>query len=150
MTTKLRYWYPEIVTALFVLLFLYTALSKLQDYTGFARAMLHSPVIASFARELAIIIPVIEIGIVALLIVPATRMVGLIASTVIMALFSAYIAYMLVTSSELPCTCGGILEHLSWAAHLAINIFFFLLGIFSVLISNKNFIMINRRSRTPV
>lgn len=145
-----RKWVPELTAALFVLLFLYTALSKLKDYTGFVRVMLHSPLIAGISPVLAIVVPVTELLIVFFLVVPRTRSLGLVTGTLAMALFTSYVAYMLIVSSKLPCTCGGIFEHMTWQQHLIVNSLFLLLGISSVIIERKYFALINRRSRTPV
>jgi hypothetical protein len=147
--SSLRYWFSEVVAALFVLLLLYTAISKFLDYKGFAKAMLHSPLIADFSQSLAYAIPTIEMAIVILLAIPLTRRHGLKVATGLMALFTSYVAYMLLASSKLPCTCGGIFEQLNWKEHLLLNSAFLMLGISSLIIENKHIIMINRSSRIP-
>jgi hypothetical protein len=133
---KIKFWFIEIVAALFVLLFLYTAISKLKDYKHFARVMLHSPLIAHYALYLSITVPSIELIAVVLLIIPTWRRAGIILSTVLMIVFTVYIGYMLFTSSNLPCTCGGIFEHMAWQKHFVFNCVFLLLGISTIFLYN--------------
>jgi hypothetical protein len=38
-----------------------------------------------------------------------------------MVLFTGYVIALLTTSTELPCSCGGIIEQLSWQGHLVFN-----------------------------
>ncbi|MBS1567215.1 MAG: hypothetical protein JST39_22720 [Bacteroidetes bacterium] len=45
-----------------------------------------------------------------------------------MSLFTGYVAVMLSLSYYLPCSCGGILQALSWQGHLVFNVFFTLLA----------------------
>ncbi len=153
MTPKLmiRNWFVEIVAALLVLLFLYTAISKLRDFTGFARSMLHSSVIADYHVALAVTIPALELIVATLLIIPNLRRTGLLVSTLLMAAFTGYVGYVLITySSNLPCTCGGIIEHMNWQQHLAFNIFFTIISLAAYFFYPKRFARTNRRSRTPV
>lgn len=59
---------------------------------------------------------------------------------------------MLLFVSELPCSCGGIIQRLSWKGHLAFNTLFTILAYSGFIVSkqSKNFIAINRESRKPV
>lgn len=140
---------PEIVAGLFVILFLYTAIMKLKDIPFFIGSMEHSPVLRPYANLLAVLIPSIEIVITILLIIPTTRYVGLLLGTVLMAAFTIYVAIILYSMQELPCTCGGVLQQMNWREHLIFNSSFFLLGIIGIL-ANKQIIAINRSRRTPV
>ncbi|RYY57249.1 MAG: hypothetical protein EOO09_03160 [Chitinophagaceae bacterium] len=140
--------FQEISSALFILLFLYTGITKLEDTRFFAGAMAHSPLIGRYANFLSGFIPSMEIGICVLLFIPATRYLGLILSALLMAVFTWYIGYMMITSSLLPCTCGGIIQTLSWNQHLWFNSAFLLMGLISILF-NKRSIATDRRSRTP-
>lgn len=150
MTSPGKYWYGETVAALFVLLFTYTAIDKLRHYTSFARAILHSSLIAPHARALAAIVPGLELLTVALLIIPATRHAGLWVATITMLTFTLYIIYILATASELPCTCAGLFEHMSWRQHLLFNTSFLAMGIAALVLSHQDFTRINRSRRLPV
>jgi hypothetical protein len=140
----------EIIAALFILLFLYTALTKLEHRTRFVLAMRESPLIGNFANPLSWLVPMAEFSIVLCLIFPATRFAGLLMSTLLIFIFSGYIAYMLISKSHLPCNCGGVLEKMSWRQHLIFNIVFLLLGIVGIQLSRKTIYHDNRSSRIPV
>jgi len=144
--------FREIVAALFVLLFLYTGIEKLTDRSRFESAMEHSDLIHPFARLLSWSIPMLELIIVLLLFLPRLRRIGLISSTILLALFTAYIVYILKFYEQLPCRCGGVIEQMTWKEHLLFNLFFLFMGMVSIIPSNKlnRLIAINRRSRIPV
>ncbi|MBI5370596.1 MAG: hypothetical protein HZA79_01080 [Sphingobacteriales bacterium] len=143
-----RLFFTEIVAALFVLLFLYTAIMKLRDPGFFAGSMKHSPVLRPIAGFLAGFIPGVELLAVWLLILPATRLAGLILASGLMVLFTAYIACILLSAEPLPCSCGGVIQQLNWREHLLFNLFFLAAGLTSILLRKKN-IAINRSSRIP-
>jgi hypothetical protein len=142
----------ELIASLFILLFLYTGLSKLKEHTEFQMVLSKSPLLATSSIVLSWLLPIIEIATSALLFFPATRKYGLVTSMMLMVVFTLYISYMFLFTSNLPCSCGGVLKQLSWSQHLVFNIFFLLLSFFALWLSSKNklFIAINRNSRTPV
>ncbi len=113
--------FTECVCAFLVLLFLYAALTKLLDYQKFAVQIGQSPVLAPFAGAVAWLVPLTEILLVALFLIPVYRLQALYGSFMLMALFTAYIASILSLSENIPCSCGGVLERLSWTQHLAFN-----------------------------
>jgi hypothetical protein len=117
-----------IICTLIIALFIYTAVAKLLDYSNFRFGLSESPLIASFAGPLSWLIPGSELGIAIMLMVPAWRLAGLYASFVLLFLFTVYIAAMLMTGVEMPCSCGGVIEDLSWGAHVAFNSAFVLLS----------------------
>lgn len=140
----------EIIAALYVFLFLYTGISKLQDLQAMEGALRHSPLLADHAHLLSRIVPIAEILASILLIFSITRFIGLIVSTFMMLWFTIYIIYMMTHYTQLPCTCGGITESLSWRGHLLLNSAFVSLGICAICLSIYRFTMINRSSRIPV
>ncbi len=142
----------ELIASLFILLFLYTGLSKLKEHEEFQIVLSKSPLLATSAIALSWLLPIIEIATSVLLFFPATRKYGLVSSMMLMAIFTIYISYMLLYTPNLPCSCGGVLKQMNWSQHLLVNIFFLLLSIMALWLSNKNklFIAINRNSRTPV
>ena len=143
-----RQLYIEIVVALYVLLFLYTAIMKIKDIPFFIGSMTHTPVLRPYATLLAGMIPAMEIAIAVLLIIPRTRHYGLLTGTGLMGIFTLYVAFILATMKELPCSCGGVIQQLNWKEHLIFNSGFLLAGILACF-WNKEFIAINRRSRIP-
>lgn len=127
----------EIVAAIFVFLFLYTALHKFQNLLRFEESLNESPVIRNIAPILSWAVPSLEFALVILLIWPRTRMAGLTGSTSLMFLFSLYVAYMIHFVDYLPCSCGGIISDLNWRQHLMVNSALTVLGIISIVIRKK-------------
>jgi len=118
----------EIIAALFILLFIYAAASKLLDYQKFKVQLGQSPLLTIFATQIAWTIPLIEIFISLLLSFKKTKIIGLFASFYIMVLFTMYIIIITRFSDYIPCSCGGILQHMTWNQHLFFNIIFIVLA----------------------
>lgn len=128
----------EIISALFILLFVYTASSKLLELEKFQNTITQSPLIGDFASLISWAVPITEIGLALLLLIPKTRLIGLYASTAMMTVFTLYIGYMIVFTPKLPCSCGGVIKYMTWNQHLLFNIFFTLLGMWGIILSRKN------------
>lgn len=119
--------------ALLILLFLYTALSKLLDFQAFHGQLLLQP----FPRWSVVFLqwglPAIELLACWLLLRRRTRLSGLYLSAALMAVFTGYIALVLSGAfGSIPCSCGGVLEQLSWEAHLLFNCFFVAIAIIAI------------------
>ncbi len=112
----------ELVTAVFITLFSYTAVDKLLNHSTFRMALVQSPLLEHYADYVAVAIPVAELVVVALLIINTTRIGGLRASLGLMIAFTLYILGLMLFADHLPCNCGGILNTLSWKAHLVVNL----------------------------
>lgn len=124
------------IASLFIFLFLYTALSKLLAFTAFRAVLSESPLIGSSAPVLAFVIPVAEVAIACLLFFSRSRGLGMAASLMLMFLFTAYVLYMLAFEPKLPCSCGGVIQQMSWPAHLAFNAVLTGLAFWGILLSN--------------
>lgn len=129
----------ELIVGLLILLFVYTATSKFLEFSSFRYVLSGSPLIGSMAPVVAWAIPALEYAICLLLFFPLTRYWGLLASFVLMLLFTGYIGYMLAFSPQLPCSCGGVIRQLSWKQHLVFNIFFTLLALVGIWLYRKPF-----------
>jgi hypothetical protein len=127
----------EIIAALFILLFTYTALSKLFEYNSFKNVLSKSPLIGSFSPIIAIALPVIELVVSILLFIPVFKKVGLYGSLGLMILFTGYLGYMIMFTPNRPCSCGGILRQMTWTQHLIFNILFTLLAWIGIRLSSK-------------
>ncbi|SDH77835.1 Methylamine utilisation protein MauE [Chryseobacterium taeanense] len=113
---------PFAVSIFFVILFCYAAISKILDFENFQVQISASPLLNAFSQFLPYTIIIVEVIIAGLLCYPKTRTIGLIGSFILMLIFTGYIALLLRTSKNLPCSCGGILEKMSWNQHLYFNI----------------------------
>lgn len=122
--------FVEVTRFLLILLFIYTASSKIQSFHTFHGVLIKSPLIGKhFALYVAILIPAIEIIAAVLLLFPRTTLKGFYVSTVLMGLFAFYVTYMVLFAPKLPCVCGGIIKEMSWGQHIAFNCVFFLLSL---------------------
>lgn len=132
----------EIISALFILLFLYAAVSKLFEYEKFKLQLGQSPLLNSWSALIAWLVPGIEILLTILLTLQATRLIALYASFCIMVMFTTYIVVILHFSEYTPCSCGGVLETMTWSQHLIFNIVFIALAAISILIySNSKLVL---------
>ncbi|TDE52736.1 DoxX family protein [Flavobacterium sp. GT3P67] len=124
----------ETVCVLYVVLFVYAAVSKLLDFENFQVQLGQSPLMSAFAGWVSYLVPVLEIIISIFLAVPTFRKAGLYCSFMLMAMFSAYIFIMINFSPFVPCSCGGILEKMGWNTHLYFNLAFLLLGALGIML----------------
>lgn len=124
----------DFIPILLIILFSYAAVSKLIDHENFYVQLGQSPLLTYFAPWLAWTMPIQELGVAVLLLIPKFRATGLYWSYTLMALFTIYIITILNFSSYIPCSCGGILEHMSWTTHLFFNIGFTILTIIAILL----------------
>jgi hypothetical protein len=118
----------NLIAFVFLFLFVYTALSKFLDFTHFQFVLRHSPLLGSLGVSVSWFVPGIELLIALLLFEPRSRLAGLFSSMILMIVFSIYIGYMLFFSPQLPCSCGGVIEQLSWTQHLGLNLILILLA----------------------
>lgn len=124
----------DIVVFLYILLLVYAALTKLLDYQKFVIQLGQSPILTRHAILLAWAVPFIELAISALLILPRTRLSGLYAAFSLMVMFTTYIILASRFSDYVPCSCGGVLEDMTWTQHLIFNGVFILLGLAAILL----------------
>ncbi len=124
------------VALLYILLFSYAAMSKLLDFQNFQIQLGQSPLLSAFAASVSVAVPVAEFILVLLLMFKKSRLIGLYGSFVLMTMFSAYIVIILNFSSFTPCSCGGILEKMSWTQHLIFNIVFVVIAAIAVIVQS--------------
>jgi hypothetical protein len=127
----------DIISALYILLFLYAALSKLTGYEKFLAELEQSPLLASIAGIVAWFIPAAQIVLATMLAFTRTRLPGLYGAIALIAIFTAYILTILFSSGYIPCVCLGILRNGSWDQHLLLNIFLMILAIPGIALQTK-------------
>ncbi len=112
-----------VLTYTLIIIFLYTAITKLMDYDTFLNEIQRSPLLPySLTPFIAYAVIFIEFGICILLLVERTNTFGILLSGGLLFLFTIYITMILLFSPYVPCSCGGIISQLSWTAHLILNI----------------------------
>jgi putative oxidoreductase len=118
---------------LLILVFCYSAFTKLADQNTFrdvlARGIFPDPV----AFVLSFALPLLELGTAGLLFFPNTRKAGLLLSLLLLNAFTVYLVYMILFAPDLPCSCGGVLEALSWKQHVIFNLFLIILTLLAIL-----------------
>lgn len=136
----------SIIQFLLVLLFLYTGLSKLMNTKGLYDALQAVPFVKTYATLLSITLPVLEILIAILIIVPSTSKKALFGSLSLLSLFTIYLLWMVLTQKDLPCSCGGVIQQMTWKQHIHFNIVFITINVVAILIetSRKDRIAIKR------
>jgi uncharacterized membrane protein YphA (DoxX/SURF4 family) len=127
----------DCICLLYGLLFVYASVSKLLDFERFQVQLAQSPLLSAYAWWISWIVISIELFIALLLLFSRTRTVALFGALGLMSMFTAYIFIILHYSSFVPCSCGGILEKMSWDVHLIFNLVFVLLAIIGLLLIAK-------------
>ena len=134
----------EVCSFLLILLFVYAASSKLLGFDKFHSQLFLYPLVQHFPLITAISVISAELLISALLLFPATRLPGFIGSAVLLSMFTVYLSLSILTHKHLPCSCGGVIQYMSWRQHIFFNLFFIALSLAG------SASIINRRSRKPV
>lgn len=141
LSPQLKFNTTYVIALLYILLFTYAAASKILDFENFQIQLGQSPLLSAFAEYVSIAVPVVELILVVLLMFTKSRLLGLYGSFALMTMFSAYIVIILNFSSFTPCSCGGILEKMTWTQHLIFNIVFVLLSATALLLhTNTRFV----------
>jgi hypothetical protein len=121
-------------------LFLYTAYAKIVDHDRFYKGLTRVHLITAFALFISYAVPVIEIAVSILLLIPQTALAGLYAFIAIMSVFTLYIISAMVWEPHLPCHCGGAIEKLSWGQHLWFNLAFIFIAIIALRLVQSKYI----------
>jgi len=124
-----------LIAFLLTLLFAYAAVSKLLSLRDF-QGELYNQTFPHWLADILLytLIPA-ELLTIALLSFPRSQQAGLLLSAGLLFLFTAYIALVLLRFwDRVPCSCGGILNHLSWGTHLVFNSFFLILNLTALFI----------------
>lgn len=129
---------PLAVSFFFILLFIYAAASKMLDFENFQVQLAQSPLLSAYAGLISYAVIMLEIVVAGLLCFQVTRLIGLYASFALMVAFTVYIYLILHFSDFVPCSCGGILEKMSWQQHLVFNIISVLLAFIGISFIRKD------------
>ncbi|UUF12598.1 MULTISPECIES: MauE/DoxX family redox-associated membrane protein [Flavobacterium] len=122
---------------LYVLLFVYAAVSKLIDFERFQVQLAQSPILSAYADLISYVVIIVEFAISGLLIFKRTSTIGMLLALWLMTMFTSYIFIVLNYSSFVPCSCGGILEKMTWKVHLIFNLIFTLLALLALFLQIK-------------
>jgi putative oxidoreductase len=124
---------PEIIAALLITLYVYTAASKLLDFPAY-QAQMRLQVLPAWCKELLIwTLPPAELVLSALLFGPVTRLTALIGSAALLSCFTIYVGLASFHFFDrVPCACGGVFSRMGWNTHFWFNLFFLLINILAI------------------
>lgn len=125
------------IRILFIILFVYTATSKLLMLEEFKTQLEKAPYLSTYAIFLAWGIPLFEYIITILFLFQKLIHIALYLSLGIMLVFTLYIFQVLNFSDSIPCACGGVISALGWKAHFIFNILFTVLALIGVILYNN-------------
>jgi putative oxidoreductase len=127
-----------------IMLFAYTAVSKLQDMEGFQKAMLNQPLPEALSSQLVWALPLGELLAAGLLLYRPLQVWGFTLASLLTGAFTGYALLILLGQfSFIPCSCGGMLESLSWEQHLLVNSLFLILSLGGL------YLALNQKSSSP-
>lgn len=125
-------------TFLLVVLWCYTATSKLMTFTEFKRQLIAQHFSPDFTSALLWLVPLTELIAAFTLLFTKTRLFGLLLSLILMVLFTGYVGLTLMGYfDQRPCSCGGVLQQLGWTAHFWFNLFFLGSSILGIVATTK-------------
>lgn len=121
------------ICTLLILLWMYTAGSKLMDVGLFKFQLANQSLGKTTAAFLLWFIPISEILAALLLLSSKTRLAGLALSAGLMLLFTGYIGLVLLGYyGRTPCSCGGVLKEMGWHLHFWFNVYFLAISVLGV------------------
>jgi putative oxidoreductase len=122
-----------VIAAVLILLFAYAAVSKLLDYDNFQGQLYNQAIPRALAGPLTWLLPAAELLTCVLLSSRRGQHLGLQFSLALLSVFTVYTGLVLLGFwDRVPCSCGGILSHMSWGFHLGFNIFFLAITVWAL------------------
>lgn len=138
----------QIIGLLYIVLFVYTATSKLIHLGQFQQQLEQFPFISSYATWIAIGVPLVELVIAGLFVFPKYILTALYASMSLMILFTTYIITVLNFSDSIPCSCGGVISSMGWKSHIIFNSLFIALALIGIFLTSKKHGFISKQQTT--
>ena len=132
-----EYTVSQLTRLFLIFLFVYTSVNKLLSLNIFKQSMMTAHIPEGLASIISVTVPVSELLLALLLLINHTKNIGLYGSLSIMLVFTGYIIYMKLFLPKIPCSCGGIIQKLTWNQHLLLNIIFIFLIYYVVRIEKR-------------
>ena len=139
-TRQIKTIFVEVLSLMYILLFVYAAISKLMDFENFEIQVGQSPLLSPYAGIVSWLVPVLELILAFFLSLSRTRYSALWCSVFLMMVFSFYIVVILKFSPYIPCSCGGVLEDMTWKEHLIFNFAFVIAGLIALWFAQKRMV----------
>tara|TARA_R110000765_G_scaffold104005_2_gene193731 strand:+ start:1265 stop:1714 length:450 start_codon:yes stop_codon:yes gene_type:complete len=138
----------RIISLLYIVLFVYTASSKLIHLGQFQLQLERFPFISSYATWIAIGVPLVELVVAGLFLFEKYILTALYASISLMVFFTTYIIMVLSFSDSIPCSCGGVVSSMGWKTHIIFNSTFIILALIGILLIRKKYGYISKQQTT--
>lgn len=123
------------ITGLLAILWAYTFFTKLINGHRFKLALKTQVFPPWFGKILFYLLPIAEIGLVVLLLIPSTRLLGMYCSLFLLILFTLYVGgAVFQVYDRYPCACGGLFSHMGWYKHFKVNIMLTLVALVGVIL----------------
>lgn len=127
----------SIIGSLLILLWVFTATSKIADFATFRSQMQTQPIPGWLSATLSWLLPCAELLIAWMLFNRKTQYIGLFLSVCALFCFTLYIGWMLISFHDLPCACGGPINGLNWWQHVLFNLFFSAIAVSGIVLHQK-------------
>ncbi len=121
----------QIITYTLILLWVPVTIDKFWSLGEFHASLLNQPFPNWWADILYLVLPAFELSIVILLVWAKGhfRHLGMLLSTVLLIVFTTYIALgLLDVFEQRPCGCGSVIKNMTWDQHFLFNLFFLFLN----------------------
>lgn len=132
---------PVVILYSYAFLYMYTGYDKLTHLKTFIKGNKSLPYVGEYAVYIGWGIPLLEILLAVLLILPfiTLQRIALSASVVLMGIFTLFLSLMMQFVPDRLCQCGGVIESMGWTTHLIFNLVWLVAGIYALrkLIINK-------------
>ena len=127
----------SIIGALLIVMWTYASLSKLVEFSAFTAQLEKQPLPDWSIPILRWTLPVVELMTAWFISRKRILHFGIIMSTLLITAFTGYVILALSGSfGNIPCSCAGIISQLHWKGHLVFNVFFLVIGLIGILLSN--------------
>lgn len=124
-----------IITGLLILLWAYASFSKIFNMHQFQHALMTQVFPRWVGKILTYALPLSELVIIGLLLIPETRLLGMYTSLFLMTIFTLYVGgAVFQIYDRYPCACGGLFSRMGWYKHLKVNIILTIIALAGVVL----------------
>lgn len=129
----------EVISVLYMFLFVYAAVGKLLEFENFQAQLGQSPILGAYTGIVSYVVITLELIVAVFLAFSKTRLFALYSGFGLMVMFTVYIIIILNFSSNIPCSCGGVLENMGWREHLIFYAFFIVMAFLAIISGSTNY-----------
>lgn len=113
-------------------------LYQVTHYDVFKSGILKQPFSYMLAWTLIYTLPSLHLATALLLVTDRYRRIGLLLSSILMTVYTGYIALALLGAwGKPPCNCGLAIPSMGWLPHLFFNLFFMAVSVMAYILYNK-------------